>query len=207
MNAGRSRQNSSRRSAIRGRIASNSPAAAAGLKTGDEIVAVNDQKFPCPAMAIWLQLISNIGKASRVHWSFDRQERNEQSCTVTPQNRSSRRTARRRIGIVFRRGLTRCNTRRRGRRSGTFARRWSDTFGALAHSKQTGVGAQQTWRRGDDHPVYTICFRMNTIGGASRWLQRAAQHEPRLHQSAAHARARRRPHCHGHSSKKSAAAR
>jgi regulator of sigma E protease len=119
-----------------GAVESGMPAAAAGLQPGDRILSVNG--IPVPGQDKMIELISKLqGKPCEI--VFDR--RNEtKSVTVTPQYDPG--TKRARIGIMFSAGIYEVQHPTPWAQVRNVCEKMIDTFSALAHSGQTGVGAK-----------------------------------------------------------------
>ncbi len=119
-----------------GAVESGKPAAAAGLQSGDKILFVNG--IPVPGQDQVIELISKSeGKPCKI--VFDRKNVRK-SVTVTPQyDRASKRA---RIGIIFSAGIYEVQHPTPWAQVKDVCAKMIDTFSALAHSKQTGVGAK-----------------------------------------------------------------
>ena len=119
-----------------GAVESGKPAAAAGLQTGDKIVSVNG--IPVPGQSQMIDLISKSeGKPCEI--VFDRNGERK-SVSVTPQFDPA--TKRARIGISFSMGIYEVQHPTPWAQVRDVCTKMIDTFSALAHSKQTGVGAK-----------------------------------------------------------------
>ncbi len=112
------------------------PAAAAGLQPGDKILSVN--AIPVPGQEQMIELISKSqGKPCEI--VFDRKNERK-SVTVTPQYDPG--TKRARIGIIFSAGVYQVEHPTPWAQVKDVCAKMIDTFSALAHSKETGVGAK-----------------------------------------------------------------
>jgi regulator of sigma E protease len=112
------------------------PAAAAGLQSGDKILSVNG--IPVPGQSEMIELISkSAGKPCEI--IFDRKNERK-SVTVTPKYDSANKRAR--IGIVFSAGIYEVQHPTPWAQVKDVCSKMIGTFSALAHSKQTGVGAK-----------------------------------------------------------------
>jgi regulator of sigma E protease len=119
-----------------GAVESGMPAAAAGLQPGDRILSVNG--IPVPGQSQMIELISkSAGKPCKI--VFDRKNE-RQSVTVTPQFDPA--TKRARIGIIFSAGVYELEHPTPWAQVKGVCAKMTDTFSALAHSKETGVGAK-----------------------------------------------------------------
>jgi len=119
-----------------GGVESGMPAAAAGLQSGDKILSVNG--IPVPGQDQMIELISKSqGKPCQI--IFDRKNERK-SVTVTPQYDPG--TKRARIGILFSAGVYQIQHPTPWAQVKDVCVKMLDTFSALAHSKQTGVGAK-----------------------------------------------------------------
>ncbi|HEX7470869.1 MAG TPA: RIP metalloprotease RseP, partial [Verrucomicrobiae bacterium] len=119
-----------------GAVESGMPAAAAGLQSGDKILSVNG--IPVPGQSEMIELISkSAGKPCEI--IFDRKNERK-SVTVTPQYDSANKRAR--IGIVFSAGVYEVQHPTPWAQVKDVCAKMTSTFSALAHSKQTGVGAK-----------------------------------------------------------------
>jgi regulator of sigma E protease len=117
-------------------VESGMPAAAAGLKAGDKILSVNG--IPVPSQDEMIELISKSeDKPCKI--VFDRKNE-KKSITVTPQYDPA--TKRARIGIIFSAGVYEIEHPTPWAQVKDVCVKMIDTFSALAHSKQTGVGAK-----------------------------------------------------------------
>jgi regulator of sigma E protease len=119
-----------------GAVESGKPAAAAGLQSGDKILFVNG--IPVPGQDQVIELISKSeGKPCKI--VFDRKNERK-SVTVTPQyDRANKRA---RIGIIFSAGIYEVQHPTPWAQVKDVCAKMIGTFSALAHSKQTGVGAK-----------------------------------------------------------------
>jgi regulator of sigma E protease len=112
------------------------PAAAAGLQPGDKILSVNG--IPVPDQNQMSGLISKSeGKPCEI--IFDRKNE-KKSVTITPQYDPA--TKRARIGIIFSAGVYEVQHPTPWAQVKDVCAKMAGTFSALAHSKQTGVGAK-----------------------------------------------------------------
>jgi regulator of sigma E protease len=112
------------------------PAAMAGLQAGDKILSVNG--IPVPGREQMIDLISKSeGKPCVI--AFDRKNE-KKSVTVTPQYDPDNKRAR--IGIIFSAGVYEVQHPTPWAQVKDVCDKMIDTFSALAHSKQTGVGAK-----------------------------------------------------------------
>jgi regulator of sigma E protease len=119
-----------------GGVESGMPAAAAGLQPGDKILSVN--QIPVPGREQMIDLISkSAGKPCEI--AFERKGE-KQSATVTPQYDPVHKRAR--IGIVFSEGVYEVQHPTPWAQVRDVCVKMIDTFSALAHSNQTGVGAK-----------------------------------------------------------------
>jgi len=119
-----------------GGVESGMPAAAAGLQPGDKILSVNG--IPVPGQDQMIELISkSAGKPCEI--IFDRKNERK-SVTVTPQYDPSNKRAR--IGIIFSAGVYEVQHPTPWAQVKDVCSKMISTFSALAHSKQTGVGAK-----------------------------------------------------------------
>jgi regulator of sigma E protease len=119
-----------------GSVEGGKPAAAAGLMSGDKILSVNG--IPVPGQGQMIDLISKSeGKPCEI--VFDRNNERK-SVTVTPQFDPV--TKRARIGIGFGLGIYEVQHPTPWAQVKDVCAKMIDTFSALAHSKQTGVGAK-----------------------------------------------------------------
>ena len=119
-----------------GGVESGMPAAAAGLQPGDKILSVNG--IPVPGQNQMIELISkSAGKPCEI--VFDRKNERK-SVTVTPQYDPANKRAR--IGIIFSAGIYEVQHPTPWAQVKDVCGKMIDTFSALAHSKQTGVGAK-----------------------------------------------------------------
>jgi regulator of sigma E protease len=119
-----------------GAVESGMPAAAAGLQSGDKILSVNG--IPVPGRDQMVELISkSAGKPCEI--VFDRKNERK-SVTVTPQYDPVNKRAR--IGIVFSAGVYEVQHPTPWAQVKDVCAKMIGTFSALAHSKQTGVGAK-----------------------------------------------------------------
>jgi regulator of sigma E protease len=119
-----------------GGVENGMPAAAAGLQPGDKIVSVNG--VPVPGQDQMIELISKSeGKPCEI--VFDRKYERK-SVTVTPQFDPA--TKRARIGISFSIGVYEVQHPTPWAQVRDVCAKMVGTFNALAHSKQTGVGAK-----------------------------------------------------------------
>jgi len=119
-----------------GAVESGMPAAAAGLQPGDKILSVNG--IPVPGQDQMIDLISKLaGKPCKI--IFDRKNET-QSVTVTPQYDPG--TKRARIGIMFSAGVYEVEHPAPWAQVRDVCSKMISTFSALAHSRQTGVGAK-----------------------------------------------------------------
>jgi regulator of sigma E protease len=119
-----------------GGVESGMPAAAAGLQPGDKILSVNG--IPVPGQNQMIELISkSAGKPCEI--VFDRKNERK-SVTVTPQYDPANKRAR--IGIIFSAGIYEVQHPTPWAQVRDVCEKMIDTFSALAHSKQTGVGAK-----------------------------------------------------------------
>jgi regulator of sigma E protease len=119
-----------------GAVEGGMPAAAAGLQSGDKILSVNG--IPVPGQSEMIELISkSAGKPCEI--IFDRKNERK-SVTVTPQYDSANKRAR--IGIVFSAGVYEVQHPTPWAQVKDVCAKMISTFSALAHSKQTGVGAK-----------------------------------------------------------------
>jgi regulator of sigma E protease len=119
-----------------GSVEGGKPAAAAGLMSGDKILSVNG--IPVPGQGQMIDLISKSeGKPCEI--VFDRNNERK-SVTVTPQFDPV--TKRARIGIGFSIGVYEVQHPTPWAQVRDVCKKMVDTFSALAHSKQTGVGAK-----------------------------------------------------------------
>jgi regulator of sigma E protease len=119
-----------------GAVESGMPAAAAGLQSGDKILSVNG--IPVPGQNQMIELISKSeGKPCEI--VFDRKNE-KKSVTVTPQY--DRVNKRARIGIVFSAGVYEVQHPTPWAQVKDVCAKMIGLFSALAHSKQTGVGAK-----------------------------------------------------------------
>jgi len=119
-----------------GAVESGMPAAAAGLQSGDKILSVNG--IPVPGQSQMIELISKSeGKPCK--FVFDRKNERK-SVTVTPQyDRANKRA---RIGIIFSAGVYEVQHPTPWAQVKDVCAKMISLFSALAHSKQTGVGAK-----------------------------------------------------------------
>lgn len=112
------------------------PAAAAGLQTGDKIISVNG--IPVPGKDRMINLISKAeGKPCELVFS---RQNVKQSVTVTPRYDPVNKRAR--IGIGFSGGVYEIQHPTPWAQVKDVWRKMAGTFSALAHSRQTGVGAK-----------------------------------------------------------------
>jgi len=119
-----------------GGVESGMPAAAAGMQPGDKILSVNG--IPVPGQDQMVDLISKSqGKPCVI--VFDRGNQRK-SVTVTPQYDPG--TKRARIGIMFSAGIYEVQHPTPWAQVKDVCDKMIITFNALAHSKQTGVGAK-----------------------------------------------------------------
>jgi regulator of sigma E protease len=119
-----------------GGVESGKPAAAAGLQPGDKILSVNG--IPVPGQDQMVQVISkSAGKPCVI--VFDRKNERK-SVTVTPQYDPANKRAR--IGIIFSAGVYQVQHPTPWAQVRDVCGKMVSTFSALAHSKQTGVGAK-----------------------------------------------------------------
>ncbi len=119
-----------------GGVESGMPAAMAGLQAGDKILSVNG--IPVPGREQMIDLISKSeGKPCVI--AFDRKNE-KKSVTVTPQYDPDNKRAR--IGIIFSAGVYEVQHPTPWAQVKDVCDKMIDTFSALAHSKQTGVGAK-----------------------------------------------------------------
>jgi regulator of sigma E protease len=119
-----------------GAVESGMPAAAAGLQSGDKILSVNG--IPVPGQDRMIELISKSeGKPCEI--VFDRKNE-KKSVTVTPQY--DRVNKRARIGIIFSAGVYEVQHPTPWAQVKDVCAKMIGLFSALAHSKQTGVGAK-----------------------------------------------------------------
>ena len=119
-----------------GGVDSGMPAAAAGLQPGDKILSVNG--IPVPGQDQMIELISKSeGKPCEI--VFDRKNERK-SVTVTPHYDPA--TKRARIGIIFSAGIYEVQHPTPWAQVKDVCDKMISTFSALAHSKQTGVGAK-----------------------------------------------------------------
>jgi len=119
-----------------GAVESGRPAAAAGLQSGDKILSVNGA--PVPGQDQMIELISKLaGKPCEI--VFDRKNERK-SVIVTPQYDPA--TKRARIGIIFSAGVYEVQHPTPWAQVRDVCVKMFDTFSALAHSRQTGVGAK-----------------------------------------------------------------
>lgn len=119
-----------------GALENGKPAAAAGLLPGDKILSVN--KIPVPGKEEVIELISKSeGKPCEI--TFDRMGE-KKSVTVTPQYDPV--TKRARIGIVFSEGVYEVQHPTPWAQVQDVCVKMINTFNALVHTKQTGVGAK-----------------------------------------------------------------
>jgi len=119
-----------------GTVESGKPAAAAGLLPGDKILSVN--AIPVPSQEEMIELVSkSAGKPCQI--VFDRKNERK-TVTVTPQYDPV--TKRARIGIGFSVGVYEIKHPTPWAQVKDVCTKMVDTFSALAHSKQTGVGAK-----------------------------------------------------------------
>jgi regulator of sigma E protease len=119
-----------------GAVESGMPAAAAGLQSGDKILSVNG--IPVPGQDQMIELISkSAGKPCKI--VFDRKNE-KKSVTVTPQYDPANKRAR--IGIIFSAGVYEIQHPTPWAQVKDVCAKMIGTFSALAHSKQTGVGAK-----------------------------------------------------------------
>jgi len=119
-----------------GAVESGKPAALAGLLSGDKILSVNG--IPVPGQDQMVALISkSADKTCEI--VFDRKNE-KKSVTITPQYDPA--TKRARIGVVFSAGVYEVQHPTPWAQVRDVCTKMVDTFSALAHSKQTGVGAK-----------------------------------------------------------------
>ncbi|HEX7577053.1 MAG TPA: M50 family metallopeptidase, partial [Verrucomicrobiae bacterium] len=119
-----------------GGVESGKPAALAGLQSGDKILSVNG--IPVPGQDQMVEVISkSAGKPCVI--VFDRKNERK-SVTVTPQYDPVNKRAR--IGIVFSAGVYEVQHPTPWAQVKDVCEKMISTFSALAHSKQTGVGAK-----------------------------------------------------------------
>jgi len=119
-----------------GAVESGKPAAVAGLMSGDKILSVNG--VPVPGQGQMIDLISKSeGKPCLI--VFDRNHQTK-SVTVTPQYDPATKHAR--IGIGFSMGIYEVQHPTPWAQVRNVCTKMIDTFSALAHSRQTGVGAK-----------------------------------------------------------------
>jgi regulator of sigma E protease len=119
-----------------GGVESGMPAAAAGLQPGDKILSVSG--IPVPGQEQMVEVISKSqGKPCEI--IFDRKNERK-SVTVTPQYDPG--TKRARIGIMFSAGVYEVQHPTPWAQVKDVCDKMIRTFSALAHSKQTGVGAK-----------------------------------------------------------------
>jgi regulator of sigma E protease len=119
-----------------GGVESGMPAAAAGLLPGDKILSVNG--IPVPGRDQMVDLISKSqGKPCVI--VFDRKDERK-SVTVTPQYDPGSKRAR--IGIMFSAGIYEVQHPTPWAQVKDVCSNMFNMFNALAHSKQTGVGAK-----------------------------------------------------------------
>jgi regulator of sigma E protease len=119
-----------------GAVENGMPAAAAGLQSGDKILSVNG--IPVPSKDQMIGLISeSAGKPCEI--VFDRKNE-KKSVTVTPQYDPVNKRAR--IGIIFSAGVYEVQHPTPWAQVKDVCAKMVSTFSALAHSKQTGVGAK-----------------------------------------------------------------
>ena len=119
-----------------GAVESGMPAAAAGLQSGDRILSVNG--IPVPGQGQVIELISkSAGKPCEI--IFDRKNE-KKSVTITPHYDPVNKRAR--IGIVFSVGVYEVQHPTPWAQVKDVCAKMIATFNALAHSKQTGVGAK-----------------------------------------------------------------
>ena len=119
-----------------GGVESGMPAAAAGLRPGDKILSVN--AIPVPGQDQMIELISKSqGKPCKI--VFDRKNERK-SVTVTPKYDPGSKRAR--IGISFSMGFYEVQHPTPWAQVKEVCDKMISTFSALAHSKQTGVGAK-----------------------------------------------------------------
>ncbi len=119
-----------------GAVESGKPAAAAGLQPGDKILSVNG--IPVPSQEQTTELISKSGGKPCII-IFDRKNE-KKSVTITPQYDPA--TKRARIGIIFSMGVYEIQHPTPWAQVKDVCAKMAGTFSALAHSKQTGVGAK-----------------------------------------------------------------
>ena len=173
-----------------GAVESGMPAAAAGLQAGDKILSVNGISVPSQS-----QMIELIPKSEDKPCKIVFYRKNEKKAvTITPQYDPA--TKRARIGIVFSAGVYEVEHPTPWAQVKDVCTKMIHTFNALAHSKQTGVGAKDL-----TGPVGILAMLASEVNSDYRLALEfpgVAQHQPRHHQFAADSRARRRPHSDGH---------
>jgi regulator of sigma E protease len=119
-----------------GGVESGMPAAAAGLLPGDKILSVN--KIPVPGRNEMIDLISkSAGKPCDIVYE---RKGEKKSVVVTPTFDAA--TKRARIGIMFSEGVYEVQHPTPWAQVKDVCVKMIDTFSALIHSKQTGVGAK-----------------------------------------------------------------
>jgi regulator of sigma E protease len=119
-----------------GAVESGKPAAAAGLQSGDKILSVNG--VPVPGQDQMIEVISKSeGKPCQIVFVRGNEKK---SVTVTPQYDPA--TKRARIGIIFSAGVYEVQHPTPWAQVKGVCAKMIGTFSALAHSKQTGVGAK-----------------------------------------------------------------
>jgi regulator of sigma E protease len=119
-----------------GGVESGMPAAAAGLQPGDRVLSING--IPVPGQSEMIELISKSG-GQPCQIVFDRGNEMK-TVTITPQYDPA--TKRARIGIVFSAGVFQVEHPTPWAQVKDVCAKMVDTFSALAHSKQTGIGAK-----------------------------------------------------------------
>jgi regulator of sigma E protease len=121
---------------IVGAVESGMPAAAAGLQSGDKILSVNG--ISVPGQSQMIELISkSAGKPCEIVFA---RKNEKKSVIVAPQYDPANKRAR--IGIVFSAGVYEVQHPTPWLQVKDVCAKMAATFSALAHSKQTGVGAK-----------------------------------------------------------------
>jgi regulator of sigma E protease len=119
-----------------GNVESGKPAAAAGLQKGDKILSVNG--IPIPSKERMVDLISKAGgKPCEIVFSRLNERK---TVTITPQYDPGSKRAR--IGIGFSEGVYEVKHPTPLEQVNAVWAKMINTFSALVHSKQTGVGAK-----------------------------------------------------------------
>ena len=140
-----------------GAVESGMPAAAAGLLGGDKILSVDG--IPVPSRERMIEIISKSeGKPCEIVFNRGNERK---STTVTPQYDPANKRAR--IGIIFSAGVYEIQHPTPWAQVRDVCVKMIDMFSALAHSKQTGVGAKDL-----SGPVGILAFLASQVNNDYR---------------------------------------